>query len=77
MELAGRLQRPKDMVRKFVFVPGADPGASRRSVSRTTEVSKVTQWLLVALALTISAIGFSLAKPSQAPGAALAVSQSH
>jgi hypothetical protein len=65
------------MVRKFVFVPGAEPHVAPRGASRATGTStstisahatatatttKVMQWVLLGVALAISAVAFSAAK---------------
>lgn len=63
------------MVRKFVFVPGAEPRVSSRGTERAANLGRVSvvgvrheppvrvmQWLLVGLALAASAMAFSAAK---------------
>jgi hypothetical protein len=54
------------MVRKFVFVPGPEPYVAPRRIERSAGASKAMQWLLLGLALTVSAVGFSLAKSTAA-----------
>lgn len=69
-KLAGPLHTRRSMVRKFVFVPGAEPRVAPRQATRATSTSspthatKVMQWVLLGLALAVSAVAFSAAKRS-------------
>jgi len=66
-------------VRKFVFVPGAEPRLSLRGAGHAPDLGRVAgvvgvrhdgpsklimQWLLLGLALAVSAAAFSAAKAS-------------
>lgn len=59
------------MVRKFVYVPGPDPHLAPLHAERTSSAARLVQWLLLGVAITISVIGFSMAKASstEAPAA--------
>lgn len=53
------------MVRKFVFVEGAEPRLSPRGGGRSSKAKVAAlQWLLLGAALAVSALAFSAAKAS-------------
>lgn len=64
------------MVRKLVFVPGAGPRVVPRGAASTTltrgpsRSTPVVQWVLLGVALAISAMAFSAAKRAGEPSSA-------
>ena len=73
--MAGRLQSSEVMVRKFVFVPNAEPPLARRrtpvraagagaSATASPTAGRIVQWVLLGAALAVSGFAFTAAKAS-------------